>query len=297
MNSVQGEMQVLVTGANGTVGEAIISQLDDETYDITCLDIEPNPNRDTIVADITDYDSIRPHFEDHDAVIHLAAYPSVDGSWKEILQTNIIGTYNVLQSAAEANVEKFIFASSIHTVGMYEIDLAPAIYDPETDVNIDHETPVRPDSFYGVSKVFGEALGRLYIESKENPVGEIDSEFETPTWEFPEQFYSLRIKSVRDAAYDHPYGLAEEGVEDDLWERGSEEYEYMVDRLKATWLSHRDLGQLVDQCLQDSTVDFDIFWGVSNNDATWVDLSHAREILEYKPQDNGAEWDSPPNNP
>src|SRR5688500_17274800 len=77
-------MDVLLTGANGTVGEAIMSQLGDrKDYDFTCLDINENPNRETVVADITDYDAIRPHFDDHDAVIHLAGVPDVNGSWDD----------------------------------------------------------------------------------------------------------------------------------------------------------------------------------------------------------------------
>ncbi len=288
-------MEILITGANGTVGEAIISELgDDPEFEFTCLDIEDHPNRETVVADVTDYDDIRPHFEGMDAVIHLAALVDLSGSWDDILEANFVGTYNVLEAAADAGVESFVFASSIHTVGMYELDLAPEIYDPEYDLELTHETPVRPDSFYGLSKVFGEGLGRLYVESHESMLGSVHPGFETNTREYPERFYSLRIKSVRDADYDHPYGLAEEGVEEGLWERDSEEYEYMADRLKATWLSHRDLGQLVEACLLDDTVDFDIFWGVSGNDARWVDLEHNREVLGYEPQDNGATWDSPP---
>jgi nucleoside-diphosphate-sugar epimerase len=288
-------MQILLTGANGTVGEAILSELGDrDDYEFTCLDVEDHPERDTVVADITDYDDIRPHFDGHDAVIHLAASVDLSGSWNDIHRTNVVGTYNVLEAAADAGVEQFLFASSIHTVGMYEIELAPDLYDPDHELQLDHETPVRPDSFYGVAKVFGEALGRLYVESRENPLGEVHPAFETNAWEFPEQFYSLRIKSVRDAAHDHPYGLAEEGVEAGLWERGSDDYEYMADRLKATWLSHRDLGQLIDRCLRDDSVDFDVFWGVSDNDGRWVDLEHDREVLGYEPQDNGAEWTEPP---
>ncbi|WP_458190489.1 NAD-dependent epimerase/dehydratase family protein [Haladaptatus sp. NG-WS-4] len=288
-------MRILITGANGTVGQAILSELGDhEEYEFTCLDKDSHPNRETIVADITDYDDIRPHFDGHDAVIHLAAIVDLSGSWDEILQANFVGTYNVLQAAAEAEVEQFIFASSIHTVGMCELDLAPELYDPDYDLEIDHEVPVQPDSFYGVSKIFGESLGRLFIESHENPLADVHPAFATNTRDFPKRFYSLRIKSVRDAEHDHPYGLAEEGVEADLWTRASPDYEYMAERLKATWLSHRDLGQLVDRCLQDETVDFDIFWGVSDNDATWVDLSHTREVLGYQPEDNGAEWTGPP---
>jgi hypothetical protein len=41
-------------------------------------------------------------------------------------------------------------------------------------------------------------------------------------------------------------------------------------------------------------VDLDVFWGVSDNDGRWVDLEHGREVLGYDPQDNGADWNSPP---
>lgn len=294
-NPLPLNMDILLTGANGTVGEAILSGIGDRPeFTFTCLDVEDHPERETVVADITDYDDIRPHFDGHDAVIHLAALVDLSASWDDILQTNVIGTYNVLEAAADAGIERFVFASSIHTVGMYELDFAPEIYDPAYDLEIDHETPVRPDSFYGMSKVFGEALGRLYVESHESPLGSVHPAFGTNTREYPTRFYSLRIKSVRDAEYDHPYGLAEEGVEAGLWERNSEDYEYMADRLKATWLSHRDLNQLVEACLTDDTVEFDVFWGVSGNDARWVDLDHNREVLGYEPQDNGATWSGPP---
>jgi len=286
-------MQVLLTGSSGTVGEAILSEIGDE-FEFTCLDREAHPDHDTVVADVTDYDEIRPHFDGQDAVVHLAALVDLSAPWDEILEANVVGTYNVLEAAADAGVEQFVFASSIHTVGMYELDLAPDIYDPAYELTVDHEMPVRPDSFYGLSKVFGEGLGRLYAESHESALGDVHPGFQTNTREYPKRFYSLRIKSVRDADYDHPYGLAEEGVEAGLWERDSEPYEYMADRLKATWLSHRDLGQLVECCLLDDTVEFDIFWGVSDNDGRWVDLEHAREAIGYEPRDNGATWTEPP---
>lgn len=288
-------MRILITGANGTVGSAIIDQLGDrDEYEFTCLDIEDHPDRDTVVADITELDELRGHFEGHDAVIHLAAAVDLSGAWEDILEVNIVGTYNVLQAAAEAGVETFVYASSIHTVGMYEVELAPELYDPAYDLTVSHEDPVCPDSFYGLSKVFGEATGRLFVESQPNPLGEIHPTYVTNTREFPQQFYALRIKTVLGKAYDHPYGLAEMGVDEGWWERDSDEYAYMADRLKCTWLSHRDLGQLVDQCLQDESVDYDVFWGVSDNDGTWVDLSRTKATLGYDPQDNGAEWTAPP---
>ena len=287
-------MRVLITGANGTVGSAIVDQLGDrDEYEFTLLDIEEHPDRETIVSDITDLDDLRGHFEGHDAVIHLAAAVDLSGSFEEILSANIRGTYNVLQAAAEAEIETFLYASSIHTVGMYEIELSPEIYDPAYDLAVTHEDPVRPDSFYGLSKVFGEAAGRLFVENRSSALGEIHPTYVTNTRDHPNSFYSLRIKTVLGDDYDHPYGLAEMGVDEGWWDRGTDEYEYMADRLKCTWLSHRDLAQLVDLCLQDETVDYDVFWGVSDNDGTWVDLSHTKDVLGYDPRDNGNEWDAP----
>ena len=289
-------MRVLVTGSNGTVGTALANQLGDrEDYDFTYLDVEDHPERDTVVADITDYEAVREAIAGHHAVIHLAASVDLSGGWQEILETNVIGTYNVFEAAAREGISRVIFASSIHTVGMYEIELAPDLYTDEFQHPVVHHTdPVRPDSFYGLSKVFGEALGRLFVESDTNPMSEVMSAFETNTRDHPQRFYSLRITSVRDAEHDHPYGLAEEGVESGMWERGDEEYQFMADRLKCTWLSHRDLAQLVDHCLQDETVNFDIFWACSDNDGRWVDLEHGRSVLGYRPKDNGAEWNEPP---
>lgn len=288
-------MQVLITGANGTVGTAILDELRErEAYEFTAIDLEEHPTVETTVADVADYDAIRPAFDDQDAVVHLAAYPDVDGTWEDIHSPNVRGTANVLKAAADAGVDNFVFASSIHTVGLYENELAPDLYDPDFDLKIEHTDPPRPDSFYGVSKVFGEALGRLYVEGSTNPLAELDSAYTTPAWESPKRFYSLRINTVRPDPYDHPYGLAEAGVDDGRWNRGFTEYELMADRLKCTWLSHRDCAHLVDLCLQDDTVEFDVFFGVSDNDGRWCDISHARAVLGYDPADNGAEWESPP---
>ena len=87
-----------------------------------------------------------------DSVIHLGGH-SVEGPWDQILQANIIGCYNLFEAARQAGVKRVIFASSNHAVGFY-----PRKRKIGTDVT------VRPDSRYGVSKAFGEALGALYSD-------------------------------------------------------------------------------------------------------------------------------------
>src|SRR5262249_48823064 len=81
------------------------------------------------------------------SVIHFGGF-SVEGPWDTILQANIIGCYNLFEAARQAGVKRVVFASSNHAVGFY-----PRKRKIGTDVT------VRPDSRYGVSKAFGEALG------------------------------------------------------------------------------------------------------------------------------------------
>ncbi|XVH33387.1 NAD-dependent epimerase/dehydratase family protein (plasmid) [Haloferacaceae archaeon DSL9] len=270
---------VLLTGAFGRVGTAIIDHLTgDDRYEFTYLNRSDRDEYETFVADVSDLEAIRPAFEGQDAVIHLAGYPETDGTWEQVLENNIIGMQNVLTAAREAEIEKFIFGSTNHVVGMYEVNNAPEIYRPDFGLTVDHTAPHRPDSYYGSSKAFDEDLGRYYIEN----------------FEYPTQFYALRICSVRYDEYDHPYGDAEHGVGDGRWERGSDKYEEQVSRMKAMWQSRRDLAHMVECCLEDKEVEFDIFYGVSNNDRRWFDITHAQDIIGYKPQDNGEDWDEPP---
>ncbi|SER40265.1 NAD-dependent epimerase/dehydratase family protein [Natrinema salaciae] len=278
-------MDVLVTGAYGRCGTAIIDHLhDDDRYEFTYYnrsgraDDDPYGGYETVVGDIADYDTLREACEGMDAIVHLAAYPYTDGEWSDIFEPNVLGMYNVLEAAREAEVESIVFGSTNHVMGMYELENAPEIYERDHDLVVDHTDPVRPDSYYGASKSFGEDLGRYYVEG----------------YEFPTQFYALRICSVRSEEYDHPYGDAEIGVAAGEWERGSDEYDEQVARMKATWQSRRDFAHQIDCCLQDDSVAFDIFSGVSDNRRRWYDLEHARARIGYDPQDDGEEWTAPP---
>src|SRR4030095_8644926 len=87
-----------------------------------------------------------------DAIVHLGGH-SNEGSWETILDANIIGLRNVYGAARVNGVKRILFATSNHAVGFYR-----------RDETIDHRVYPRPDSRYGVSKVFGEALGSLYAD-------------------------------------------------------------------------------------------------------------------------------------
>lgn len=272
-------MNVLVTGANGNVGTAIIDNISNEcNYDFTRLDIVDDPDGTTVIADISALDDIKPAFRDQDAIIHLAGNPSPDTPWDDVLRNNIIGTYNVMRAAEKEEVDKIIFASSIRVIFGYEKEHRPDIYTEDSDVMIDHTDAVRPGSYYAVSKLFGEHLGKYFLEQRD----------------YPTQFFALRIGSVRGGDCDHPYCDAERAVSEGKYDRNSREYQVDVNRLKSTWLSHQDASQLIHKMLQNYSEEYGIFYGISGNDRRWVDISNAEETLGYAPEDNGDDWESPP---
>ena len=279
-------MDVLITGGAGTVGTAITDHLAErDEYDFTSLDLQEHPDSkvDSVIADACDYDAVRESIDRMDAVIHLANHSLETGGpwertvrWTDTHGDNIRIHANAIDAAVEAEVDSFIYASSNHAVGMYEVLNAPEIYYPNHGVMVDTEVPPRPDSMYGNEKVYAEGLARLAADAHG-----VSS-------------YAIRIGAVRDPDYDHPYGDAERGVERGDFERGSDEYEEQAARMKGLWQSRRDLAHLVDRCLQDGSVDFNVCYGVSANDRRWFDIDQARAELGYDPQDNGDDWNAPP---
>lgn len=274
-------MNVLITGGLGTVGTAITDHLgDDDRFTFTTLDVNVDDGT-SVVADVRDYDNVRPAFTDQDAVIHLALTPGLGGpndrgiEWSDPFADNLRGITNVYEAALDADLDTIVFASSNHAVGMVEVEHAPEVY--HHGVRAGHDEPHRPDSLYGLTKSFGEDIGRFVAEV------------------YDIRFYGLRIGAVRSPEYDHPYGDAERLADRGAIERDSEEYDQQVARMKGLWQSRRDLAHMVECCLLDESVVWDHFYGVSANERRWLDdLEHARETIGYDPADNGEEWDAPP---
>jgi NAD+ dependent glucose-6-phosphate dehydrogenase len=111
--------RVLITGADGTIGTAVREHLGDR-YELVGLTLEPQdfPGH---VGDISDFDAVRPAFDGMDAVVHLAASPSIEAPWEDVLPNNLVGTYNVFEAARQAGASRVVFASSSHAVGMAEV--------------------------------------------------------------------------------------------------------------------------------------------------------------------------------
>ena len=114
------------------------------------LDIRAGEGIDEV--DLRDLAAVERSFAGVEKVVHLGAIPT-EAPFDAILEHNLRGAYNVYEAARRQGVRRVVFASSNHAIGMY----------PRSE-RIGADVPVRPDSYYGVSKVFGEALGRLYAE-------------------------------------------------------------------------------------------------------------------------------------
>ena len=145
---------ILITGAAGDVGTHLRRELAGK-YRIRASDLRPLKKvaqESFMRADIAKFADALKITKGVDAVIHLGGY-SVEGPWEGILSANIVGCYNVFEAARRNGVKRILFPTSNHATGFYR-----------RDQTIDHRVYPKPDSRYGVSKVFGEALGSLYAD-------------------------------------------------------------------------------------------------------------------------------------
>jgi uronate dehydrogenase len=145
--------RLLLTGAAGRIGSVLRPGLAGAAAEIRLMDVaslDTGPGEVAIQGDVRRLEDVRRAMEGCDAVVHLAGIPQ-EAAFEEILDANIRGTFNVFEAARQEGCRRVVFASSNHAIGFY-----PVGQEIGTDV------PVRPDTYYGVSKVFGENLGRLY---------------------------------------------------------------------------------------------------------------------------------------
>ena len=146
---------VLITGATGGVGSWLRKELAGK-YQLRLSDVRPirklQKGESFMQADVSKMSDMLRITKGVEAIVHLGGF-SVEGPWEVIHKANIVGCYNAYEAARRNGVKRFLFATSNHAVGYY----------PRT-TTIDHRVYIKPDSRYGVSKVFGEALGSLYSD-------------------------------------------------------------------------------------------------------------------------------------
>lgn len=229
--------RILLTGAAGQLGQVLRSPLKSYCRSLRLSDVAPlahavGDGEEWIRCDLSDKSAVTALLDGVDAVVHLGGH-SKEADWLTIQSSNITGAFHLWEAARQGGTRRIVFASSNHTIGFHR---QGRILDSESDV--------RPDTLYGVSKVFGESLARLYADKH------------------AVNAFCIRI--------------------------GSCVPEPTSRRMLSTWLSYRDLVQLVGVGLC-ADYHFEIVYGVSNNDRGWWDNSRAFR-LGYAPQDNAEVW-------
>ncbi len=231
--------RILITGAAGQIGIALRQGLRGAYPLIRLLDIAPlsaaAKGEDILTADIRDLAAMEKATAGIDCVVHLAGQ-ATEAEWEKVLPLNIEGCYNVFEAARRNGVKRVVFASSNHAVGFHRRERF-----------IDTAVLPRPDTRYGVSKVFGEALGRLYADK-----------------------YGLSVACMRIGSFVTP-------------DRPTDARQLL------TWISHRDMAQLVRRCIDHPSYHFVVVYGVSNNLRSRWDNTNAK-FLGYRPEDDSEKF-------
>jgi uronate dehydrogenase len=145
--------RVLITGAGGRIGRGLRETLRGVYPILRLSDLVPiaeaRDGEEVDQTNIADVKAVERMVQGCDGIIHLGGI-SGENTWEKILEGNIVGLYNTFEAARQAGVKRIVMATSNHAVGFY----------PRSQT-IDHRVTVRPDSRYGVSKAFSEALASL----------------------------------------------------------------------------------------------------------------------------------------
>ena len=237
------KIKVAITGAYGHIGNVPKNNLD-KNYELLLYD--KIQKKGIKKVDFSNKNQIKNLFNGIDAIIHLAADSSPEASWESVLKNNIIATKNIFEQAKLSKVKKIIFASSNHVI------YTPEILTRKTKIKV-KESP-NPGSFYGISKLFGENLGKYYSR------------------EFGIKFIALRIGWT----YPEDNPLVLKGTKDE-------------DYIRAMFLSKRDCVEIFTKALE-SNEKFLIANAISNNEKAVFDLKETKEVLGCNLRDNAENY-------
>ncbi len=257
--------KVMITGVSGIVGSSAYLLMRDspdryELYglgrrralservkDTREIDLSQDRYR---IADIADFDSVRQAVDGMDTVVHLAADPA-GGEWESVLRNNIVGGYNVFEACRQAGVQRVVAASTI------QVSTGHRQQEPYNATSTGHGRPL-PEGVAPVSAQMPAEPRNLYASSK------VFNESLCRTYAYSHGMSCLAIR------------IGWVVGEDNVPNAGAEDI----------WCSQRDIGGIIKACVDASPdLRFDIFYGMSNNRYSWVDMSNAREKLGFEPQD------------
>jgi len=149
--------RVLLTGAAGGLGKVLRKSLRPYAKILRLSDISEmapaaDASEEVQICDLSDKQAVHQLVEGVDAILHFGGV-SVERPFEEILGANISGVFHIYEAARRHGVKRIIFASSNHVIGFYK-----------QDETIDAHSPRRPDSYYGLSKSYGEDMATFYFD-------------------------------------------------------------------------------------------------------------------------------------
>src|ERR1700676_4325380 len=215
-------MKILVTGGAGFIGSCFVRlALQDSSIEIDNIDklsyagnlanLEPvanHPHYRFHKTDICDLDGLRPIFEraKPDAVVHFAAESHVDRSIfapQPVFETNLRGTFNLLETMRAQRVERFIHISTDEVYGSLKAPL-----------EADEEFPLQPSSPYSAAKAGSDLLALGYFKTYKLPVIVTRASNNYGPYQFPEKLIPLMITN---ALGDKPLPVYGDGLQIRDW--------------------------------------------------------------------------------
>ena len=151
--------KIVLTGAAGRLGSHLREPLSKMADQLVSTDLANEigtlyAGESYVKADLASLDQMVDLLKDADMVVHFGAIGD-EAPFDAILQSNIVGAYNVWEAAYKNGVRRVVYASSIHAVGMH----------PKNEF-IGTDAPHRPDTYYGLAKCFAEDLASLYWDKR-----------------------------------------------------------------------------------------------------------------------------------
>lgn len=256
--------RILFTGGSGKAGRHVVAYLLERGHRVLNVDLKPldHPGVDNLTADITssgqmfnvmtsyaNFDELEPGtgVPTFDAVVHFAAVPRIlIEPDNETFRVNTIGTYNVIEAAVKLGIRKIIIASSETTYG---ICFSDGEVDPKS-LPLEEDYDVDPMDSYGLSKVLNETTARSFQRRSGADI------------------YALRIGNVLEP---HEYDRFPGFFADPPVRR----------RNVFCYIDARDLGQIVDLCLQKDGLGYQVF--NAGNDTNSVNIPNAEILARFFP--------------